>query len=138
MTLDRLSPADLYAIAHRAMLEAGFAWLAPAMWKMDLDWKGLRRQTPWVKKLPSEYIKQHIRFATQPMEEPDQPDALKHVIDWIDGGNTLMFATDYPHWDWDDPHQIMSGFPDDLRRRIFADNAIETFGLTLPAVSKAA
>lgn len=120
------------------MLEGGFAWLAPLMWKMDLDWKGLRRQTPWVKKLPSEYVKGHIRLATQPMEEPDQPDALKHIVEWIDGGNTLMFATDYPHWDWDDPNQIMSGFPEDTRRRIFSENAIDTFGLTLPAISKAA
>jgi len=119
-------------------LEAGFAWLAPLMWKMDLDWKGLRRQTPWVKKLPSQYLKEHMRFATQPMEEPDHPDALKHVIEWIDGANTLMFATDYPHWDWDDPAMTLAGFPDDTRRRIFSENAIKTFGLTLPAMSKAA
>lgn len=120
------------------MLEAGFAWLAPAMWKMDLDWKGLRRQTPWVKKLPSQYIKEHIRFATQPMEEPDHPDALKHLIEWIEGDRLLMFATDYPHWDWDDPTQTFAGYPDDMRRRVFASNAIETYNLTLPAVAKVA
>lgn len=114
------------------MLEGGFAWVPPLMWKMDLDWKGLRHQTPWVEKLPSDYLKEHIRFATQPMDEPDDPDALKHIIKWIDGERTLMFATDYPHWDWDDPAMTLTGFPDDLRRRIFADNAIDTFGLTLP------
>lgn len=115
-----------------AMVEAGFAWVPPFMWKMDLDWKGLRGQTPWVKKLPSEYLKDHIRFATQPMDEPDDPGALKHIINWMEGERTLMFATDYPHWDWDDPAMTLVGFPDDLRRRIFADNAIETFNLTLP------
>jgi predicted TIM-barrel fold metal-dependent hydrolase len=120
------------------ILEAGFAWLAPMMWKMDLDWKGLRRQTPWVKKLPSEYLKDHIRFATQPMEEPDDPNALKQVIEWIEGSRTLMFATDYPHWDWDDPAMTLAGYPEDFRRRVFAENAIDTFGLTLPAMSQAA
>lgn len=120
------------------MLEGGFAWLAPLLWKMDLDWKGLRRQTPWVKKLPSEYVKSNIRFATQPMDEPDDPEALKHIIKWIDGANTLMFATDYPHWDWDDPSKTLAGYPEDLRRRIFSENAIDTFGLTLPSISKAA
>lgn len=114
------------------MLEGGFAWVPPLLWKMDMDWKGLRHQTPWVEKLPSEYVKDHIRFATQPMEEPSQPDALKHVIDWMEGERTLMFATDYPHWDWDDPAMTLVGFPDEMRRRIFAENAIETYGLTLP------
>jgi predicted TIM-barrel fold metal-dependent hydrolase len=114
------------------MLEGGFAWVPPLLWKMDMDWKGLRHQTPWVEKLPSEYVKDHIRFATQPMEEPDQPDALKHVINWMEGERTLMFATDYPHWDWDDPAMTLVGFPEETRRRIFSTNALETYGLTLP------
>ncbi len=116
-----------------AMIEGGFAWVPPMMWKMDLDWKGLRHQTPWVEKLPSEYLKDHIRFSTQPMEEPADPDALELLVKWMDGGRTLMFATDYPHWDWDDPEQAFVGFPDDIRRRIFAENAIETFNFTMPA-----
>lgn len=118
-----------------AMLEGGFAWVPPLMWKMDLDWKGLRHQTPWVEMLPSEYLREHIRFATQPMDEPDDPNALKQIIDWMDGARTLVFATDYPHWDWDDPDMTLTGFSDDLRRRIFAGNAVETFNLTLPAAS---
>jgi predicted TIM-barrel fold metal-dependent hydrolase len=77
-------------------------------------------------------VKEHIRFATQPMEEPDQPDALKHVINWMEGERTLMFATDYPHWDWDDPAMTLVGFPEETRRRIFSTNALETYGLTLP------
>lgn len=129
---------DKFPSLKIGMLEGGFAWLAPLLWKMDLDWKGLRRQTPWVERLPSEYVKEHIRFATQPMEEPDNPEALKHIIDWIDGGRTLMFATDYPHWDWDDPTMTLAGYPEDLRRRIFAENALDTFGLELPSMSKAA
>lgn len=116
-----------------AMIEGGFAWVPPMMWKMDLDWKGLRHQTPWVEKLPSEYLKDHIRFSTQPMEEPADPNALELLVKWMAGERTLMFATDYPHWDWDDPEQCFVGFPDDMRRRIFAENAIETFNFTMPA-----
>lgn len=121
-----------------AMLEAGFAWLAPLMWKMDLDWKGLRRGTPWVKRPPSQYLKEHFRFATQPMEEPEDPGALKQIIGWIDGLQTLMFASDYPHWDWDDPMKTFADYPNEFRRRIFSQNAIDTFQLTLPSVSQAA
>ncbi|MCK1592106.1 amidohydrolase family protein [Bradyrhizobium sp. 169] len=120
------------------MLEGGFAWLAPLLWRMDLDWKGLRRQTPWVKKRPSQYVKEHIRFATQPMEEPEDPNALKQIIDWIGGPRMLMFSSDYPHWDWDDPKMILGDFPEEFRRRIFSETAIDTFGLTLPSMSEAA
>ncbi len=129
---------DKFPTLKLAIIEAGFAWVPAMMWKMDLDWKGLRRQTPWIKRLPSEYIKEHVRFATQPMEEPEPPEALKHIIDWMDGSRTLMFSTDYPHWDFDNPAMILGGYPEDLRRRIFSANAIETFGLTLPSASKAA
>jgi predicted TIM-barrel fold metal-dependent hydrolase len=114
-----------------AMLEGGFAWVPPLMWRMDLDWKGLRYQTPWVERLPSEYLREHIRFASQPMEEPHDPKALELIIDWMDGKQTLMFATDYPHWDWDDPAMSFTGLPEDLRARIFAGNAAETFRLSL-------
>lgn len=120
-----------------AMLEGGFAWVPPLMWRMDLDWKGLRSQTPWVRKLPSEYLREHIRFASQPMEEPPDPKALQTIIEWMDGSNTLMFATDYPHWDWDDPGMSFTGLADDLRRRIFAENAMEAFGLTLDTSNRA-
>jgi predicted TIM-barrel fold metal-dependent hydrolase len=65
------------------------------------------------------------------MEEPHDPKALELIVEWMHGDRTLMFATDYPHWDWDDPAMSFTGFPDDLRRRIFAANAAETFGLPI-------
>ena len=115
------------------ILEAGFAWLPSMLWKLDLDWKGLRWQTPWVDELPSEIIKRHFRFATQPMEEPSEPEALQHILKWIDAENTLMFATDYPHFDWDDPARTFAGYSDGFRRRVFSENAIDTFRLKLEA-----
>ena len=45
----------------------------------------------------------------------------------MDGKNTLMFASDYPHWDWDDPRNTLTQVQGDLRQRIFVENALETF-----------
>ena len=57
------------------------------------------------------------------MEEPEQPADLLDVIDWI-GWDRLMFASDYPHWDFDDPHfAIPPSFGEARRRGIFSDNA---------------
>jgi predicted TIM-barrel fold metal-dependent hydrolase len=40
------------------------------------------------------------------MEEPDPPEHLRDTIGWI-GWDRLLFATDYPHWDYDDPAQSL-------------------------------
>ena len=43
-------------------IEHDVFWVPGLMWHMDSDWKGLRDYTPWVKRLPSEYLRQHIRI----------------------------------------------------------------------------
>ena len=59
-------------------------------------------EMPHLKRPPSENIRDHICWTTQPMEEPEQRAHLLEAIDWI-GWDRLLFATDYPHWDYDDP-----------------------------------
>ena len=111
------------------LLESGFAWVPAYLWRMDTDWKGLRTQTPWVKRLPSEYFVDHIRIGTQPMEDPEPASALQSLLEWCHADRTLMFASDYPHWDWDDPAATFQSIPPALRQRMFADNAADCFGL---------
>jgi predicted TIM-barrel fold metal-dependent hydrolase len=111
-----------------AMLESGFAWVPPYVWRMDADWKGLRPQIPWVKRPPSEYVFENVRFASQPADEPDPPEALGSILEWMHADRTLMFASDYPHWDWDDPSQTFMRVEEPLRSRIMGLNAREAFG----------
>jgi predicted TIM-barrel fold metal-dependent hydrolase len=120
---------ERYPMLKVAALEGGFAWVPSYLWRMDADWKGLRPQTPWVKRPPSEYVLEHVRFASQPADEPDPPEALGSILEWMHAEQTLMFASDYPHWDWDDPAQTFARLDDTLRTRIMSDNARETFGL---------
>jgi hypothetical protein len=40
------------------------------------------------------------------MEEPEPTEHLRDTIEWI-GWDRLVFATDYPHWDYDDPQQSL-------------------------------
>ena len=43
---------------------------------------------------------------------------------------TLMFSSDYPHWDNDSPHRAFpKKLPDDLKQRIFWKNAAELYRL---------
>jgi predicted TIM-barrel fold metal-dependent hydrolase len=112
------------------LVEGGIAWLAHTMWRLDKNFKALRSTTPWLRRAPSEYILEHVRLTTQPLEEPDNPAHLLQIFDMIRAEKTVCFASDFPHWDFDDPRRV---FPrqmsDDLRRRIFYENAADLYGL---------
>ena len=108
--------------------ECGFAWLPDLMWRMDSYWKGGRTEVPWVKKPPSEYIRERVRFTSQPMIEPPKREHIAAVLDMIDAERTLIFSTDFPHWDADTPADLAADLPDSIRRRVLVENAVELFG----------
>ena len=41
---------------------------------------------------------------------------------------TLVFASDYPHWDWDEPSTFLLGEDPELRDRVLFQNAAEMYG----------
>ncbi|TDK58747.1 amidohydrolase [Bacillus salipaludis] len=110
-----------------AFIEYGFAWLPHLMWRLDKNWKGLRQEVPWLKMPPSEYIRRNIRLGTQPIEEPYKPNHLLEMIQMVNAEEMLLFCSDYPHWDGDNLNRIFLRFPDELKRKIYFENALQTF-----------
>lgn len=111
------------------MVEGGVAWLAPLLWRLDSYWKALRSEIPWVRRPPSEYVRDHVRLGTQPLERPDTDRHLLELFEMMDARQVLMFSSDYPHWDFDSPTRAFPRLPDDLREAIFSSNARELYGL---------
>ncbi len=100
------------------IVEGGFGWLPALSWRLDKLFERMRREVPHLKRKPSEYIRDHIYLSTQPMEEPDDRRHLFDVIDWV-GADRLVFASDYPHWDFDDPFRAFpAGIPEATKRAI--------------------
>jgi uncharacterized protein len=113
------------------IIEGGTAWLPSLMWRLDRDWRGCRMEVPWVRRAPSEYIRDHVRLTTQPIEEPDNPMHLLQTIEHMGSDRMLMFSTDYPHWDFDSPSRALPTIiPKALRQRIMSENAIEFYKLS--------
>lgn len=111
------------------LVEGGFSWMPYIRWRLDKNWKALQEQVPWLERPPSEYITEHIRLTTQPIPEPGDPGQLLDLFDMIDADETMMFASDYPHWDADDPLYAFPNMSDSLSRAIFAENARKLYGL---------
>jgi predicted TIM-barrel fold metal-dependent hydrolase len=109
--------------------EGGVSWFSHVMWRMDKNFKALRSTVPWMKRLPSEYMIDHVRFTTQPMEETGNADHTLAMLEMIHAEKTLCFATDYPHWDFDSPEVVLPRkVPQAMRERIMYENAAELFG----------
>jgi len=108
--------------------EGGFAWAIETMWKLDRDWQALRAEVPWIKRPPSEYVLSNVRFTTQPFIEPHRREHVEAILEMVYAEQTLVFSSDYPHWDFDDPHRALSAISPQLRRRICIDNPRELYG----------
>jgi uncharacterized protein len=110
-------------------LEGGFSWLPHLMWRMDREYKSLRAEIPWVKRLPSEHIRERLRLSTQPVEDLGH-DELMRIIGLIGSEDVVMFATDYPHFDFDSPlRSLPPRLPEGLRRKILYENAATFYGM---------
>jgi predicted TIM-barrel fold metal-dependent hydrolase len=105
------------------MIEGGFTYVPHLMRKMDQQYKDLRHEVPWIKRLPSDIIREHIRFTTQPVEDLTKKQFLQ-FLDQMESEEIVCFSTDYPHWDYDSPFGALPpNLGDELTRKIFSENA---------------
>jgi predicted TIM-barrel fold metal-dependent hydrolase len=115
-----------------ALLEGGVAWIPGLLWRLDMNWRGMRAEVPWLDDLPSEVVRRHIRFGTQPLEHtPGSDRILFEMLETVGGADILVFASDFPHWDLDDPSAVIRRLPESWRQRVLHDNAAEFYAARL-------
>jgi uncharacterized protein len=114
------------------LMEGGVAWLPGILWRLDTNWRALRADTPWLERKPSEVVLEHVRFTTQPLEHTDGADALLwEMLEAAGAPEILLFASDYPHWDFDDPGFMVGRLPTTWRERVLHENAAAFYGVRL-------
>ena len=115
---------DRFPDLRVALIEGGFIWMPSLMWRLDKEWKGLRSNTPWVRRPPSDYIRQHIRLTVQPLGAPPDPRYITQTIEQLESDTMLMFATDYPHWHYDREEEAWPvALSEPLNANIWSENA---------------
>lgn len=116
-----------------SFLEAGIGWIPMMMFRLNKEYSIRRSEAPLLEKSPEEYIREFY-FATQPLGEANNSTHMQQLIDIV-GPDSLMFATDYPHWDFDHPEaldkHLSNRYDVENRDKVLHGNAAEAFGIDL-------
>jgi predicted TIM-barrel fold metal-dependent hydrolase len=118
------------------LYEGGIFWMPHIMWRFDKNWKAQRSETPWVQKAPSEYILRHFFLTTYPLEAASNPAHTRQVLEMIEGERMLLFSSNYPHWEFGDPFEMLRDVPERLQRNVLVDNALAVYGDRLLAANR--
>lgn len=116
-------------------LDGGHDMLTQLAWTLDTTWPSCRAETPWVRRFPSEYLVEQVRFCASPQEVPLLGN--EEVADWeriTHASRLLMFGSRYPHWSTSSPDALLPELEPELRHSVLAGNALELYGerLSLP------
>jgi predicted TIM-barrel fold metal-dependent hydrolase len=109
-------------------IESGLAWLPFMMQRLDHEYTLRSSDAPLLRKVPSDYMRE-MYYTSQPMEWTDTA-LLESTFTAIDAENTLLWSSDWPHWDFDLPGKIMAipFLSDQAKRNILGCNARKVFG----------
>jgi hypothetical protein len=113
--------------------EGGIAWMPSLLWRLDRAWNAMREHVPHLTRRPSEIVREHFWFTTQPLDEPGDARGLVQIFEHLGMNDRVMFATDYPHHDFDSPDRVLPrAIGAQLREQIFARNAEALFRFETP------
>ena len=110
-------------------IEAGLSWIPFVMQRIDHEFMLRPSECPLLKRKPSEYMREMF-YSVQPMEIQDM-EALECTFRMMDAENSLLYASDYPHWDFDLPSTIwdLPFLTDKARHNILGGTAHKLFKL---------
>jgi predicted TIM-barrel fold metal-dependent hydrolase len=114
-------------------VESGLAWIPFLQQRLDHEYLMRVSEAPLLKRLPSEYMRDMF-YTMQPMETTNLK-LLEATLETIRAETQLLYASDWPHWDFDVPARLFDlPFLDDrAKRNILGYNAARLFNLDVPA-----
>ena len=121
---------DRFPDLRFVFLEGGFLWHRPVVARLERHWRAFAGEND-ARRDPLSYVREHVRFATQPIEEhEDAPQNVARLMELADADQTLVFSSDYPHFDFDHPARALpSGLKKATRDRVMFENACELYDL---------
>jgi predicted TIM-barrel fold metal-dependent hydrolase len=111
-------------------MECGIAWIPFMVARLDNEWMLRPSEAPLLDRKPSEYIRDFY-YTTQPIELLDNEAHMRTFFEMANGEERFLYASDYPHQDFDLPQSIrdLKFLSEEARRKILGGNAMALFGL---------
>ena len=109
------------------LIESGVTWLPGFLWRFKKYWRGLTMEIPWVDRPPTEIVRDQVRLTLTPFDAPDDADTVGRIFDQFGSDELVLYASDYPHWQFDGDDVVPPGLPDGLARKIMVDNPLSTY-----------
>lgn len=111
--------------------ETGIGWIPYFIKRFDDEFSEKRQDAPILRKPPSEYFLDQFYVTSQPIEGQDDPEYVAQMIRLFEGEHNLMFASDYPHPDFDHSERVYNllrtNFEDNELANIFGETAMDVF-----------
>jgi uncharacterized protein len=113
-------------------VESGLAWVPFLMQRLDSEYMMRSSEAPLLKRRPSDYMRE-MYFTSQPLETSDLA-LTQATLTAINAETQLLFASDWPHWDFDLPQSIteLAFLSEEAKRNILGLNAARAFGIEVP------
>jgi uncharacterized protein len=110
-------------------VESGLAWVPWLMQRLDHEYLKRTSEAPLLKRLPSEYMRE-MYYTSQPMEV-DHPELVASTMQAINAETQLLYASDWPHWDFDLPSSILQldCLSEEGKRNVLGLNAAKLIGV---------
>jgi predicted TIM-barrel fold metal-dependent hydrolase len=112
-------------------VESGLAWIPFLMQRLDHEFQMRTCEAPMLKRLPSEYMRE-MYYTSQPLEKTNLK-LLQCTMEAFNAETQLLYASDWPHWDFDAPGSIatLPFLSEQAKRNILGLNAARIFNLEI-------
>ena len=110
-------------------MKSGLAWIPFLMQRLDHEYMLRPSECPLLKKKPSDYMRD-MYYSSQPMEVQDIA-MMEQTFRMMNAETQLLYASDYPHWDFDLPSSIydLPFLTEQAKHNILGGNAARLFKL---------
>jgi uncharacterized protein len=100
----------------------GVAWIPGVLRRLDVEWRAMRRDVPWMPEPPRETFYRHVRVSTYGIERgakmlPALLDANPALED------VLCYGSGYPSFDTSTPSEVAELVPEGWHEKVFFRNA---------------
>jgi uncharacterized protein len=128
---------DKYPNQKVIFQEGGYWWLPDFMLRLDdfymssggdiaLTERKLAAGERWLKKLPSQYVLDHVRFSTQPITIPKNRKHFAWLLELCHAQDLFCFSSDWPHQTMDPANWVVENpdcVPEEMQKALLSGNA---------------